>query len=273
MTALQAQQRALLQAVCAEREAALPLLKQQPDGGPARLSIYRHAYRARLVAALADNYTVLQRALGDEAFEALGLAYVEAHPSQQPSIRWFGHRLAEFMAARDDLVPHPALVDFARMDWALRDAFDAADAPVLALAALAALPAEAWGELRLQPHPSLRLLTLDWNIEPAWRALREHDPESGTDEPELPEPQAHRHGLAVWRQGLETRWRSLPALEAQLLPMAVDGASFAVLCEQAALLLGDEAQAAAAAVQALQQWVCDGLFRTVTGNISGMTAR
>jgi len=264
MTALQAQQRAFLQAVCAQQEATpLPLLKTRPDGGPARLAIYRHAYRARLVAALTDNYTVLQRALGDEAFETLGLAYVEAHPSQHPSIRWFGHRLAEFMTERDDLVPHPALVDLARMDWALRDAFDASDAPVLPLSALAALPAEAWAQLRLQPHPSLRLLTLDWNIEPAWRALREHDPESGANEPELPEPQAHRHSLAVWRQGLETRWRSLPALEAELLPMAVDGASFAVLCEQAALLLDDESQAATAAATALHQWMAEGLFSAI----------
>ena len=261
---LPAQQRAFLQALCAEGEAAsLPLLRARPDGGPARLAIYRHAYRARLIGALADNYTVLQRALGDETFEALGLAYLSTHPSQQPSIRWFGHRLAEFMVARDDLVPHPALIDIARMDWALRDAFDAADAPALALGALASLPAEAWSGLRLQPHPSLRLLTLDWNIEPAWRALREHDPASGADEPELPEPQAHRHGLAVWRQGLDTRWRSLQPLEAELLPMAAGGASFGALCEHAARLLDDEAQAAAAAATALHQWISEGLFSAI----------
>ena len=38
------------------------------------LEVYRHAYRARLAAALADNFTVLARALGDEAFEALAQA-------------------------------------------------------------------------------------------------------------------------------------------------------------------------------------------------------
>lgn len=261
MRPLQAQQLELLQAICSEAETSVPaLLRARPDGGAARLSIYRHAYRARLVAALADNYTVLQRALGDEAFEALALAYIAAWPSQHPSIRWFGHRLAEFMATREDLVPHPALVDIARMDWALRDAFDAADAPALTLSALAALPAEAWAELRLKPHPSLRWLTLDWSIEPAWRALREHEPEAGGEEPELPEPQAHPHGLAVWRQGLETRWRSLQALEATLLPAMAQGDSFADLCAQAAQKLGDETQAATAAAGCLHQWVSEGLF-------------
>ena len=42
-------------------------------------------------------------------------------------------------SAGDPLVPHPSLVDFARMDWALRGAFDAAEAPLLQAAALAAL--------------------------------------------------------------------------------------------------------------------------------------
>jgi len=62
------------------------------------LRIYRHAYAARLIAALRDNFGVLPRAMGDEAFEALGRAYLQAHPSSQPSIRWFGHALADFMA-------------------------------------------------------------------------------------------------------------------------------------------------------------------------------
>ena len=62
------------------------------------LEVYRHAYRARLASALADNYTVLSRALGDEGFDALAQAYVTARPSRHPSIRWFGHELAGFMA-------------------------------------------------------------------------------------------------------------------------------------------------------------------------------
>jgi len=91
---------------------------------------------------------VLQRALGDEAFAALGAAYVDACPSSRPSIRWYGDRLAEFMRTREDLVPHPALVDLARMDWALRGAFDAGDAAAIGPAALNGLPAEAFAALQ-----------------------------------------------------------------------------------------------------------------------------
>jgi hypothetical protein len=151
------------------------------------------------------------------------------------------------------------------MDWALRDAFDAADAEPVGLPALAAIVPGQWAALRFEPHPSLRLLTLDWAIEAAWRALREHDPASGDDEPTLPEPEAHEHLLLVWRHGLETQWRSLPALEGALLQAALQRETFGQLCERAAQSVeGGEAEAATAAAMALQQWLNDGLFSALS---------
>ncbi|MEO6280794.1 DNA-binding domain-containing protein [Roseateles sp.] len=226
------------------------------------LAVYRDAYRARLVAALADNYTVLARALGDEAFDALGRAYIAAQPSRHPSIRWFGHELAGFMAeAGDDLVPHASLVDFAAMDWALRGAFDAAEAPPLDPAALAALGPDDWAGLVLQLQPSAQRVPLAYAIEPAWRVLREWEPELGSDQPELPEPAPHEHVLLAWRQGLETRWRSLEPLEAALLNAVAAGTPFALLCERAAAELGDPEAAAPAVIQHLQRWLADGLLQ------------
>lgn len=227
------------------------------------LAVYRHAYRARLVEALADNFTVLARALGDDAFEALGHAYLAAHPSQHPSIRWFGHALADFMAtAGDDLVPHASLADFARMDWALRAAFDAAEAPRLAFDALAALSPDDWAGLVLHLHPSVQRVALAHAIEPAWRVLREWEPESGADQPELPEPVPHAHVLLAWRQGLDTRWRSLEPLEVALLDAVAAGQPFAALCESAAVQLGDPQAAAPAVIGLLQRWLADGLLQS-----------
>lgn len=227
------------------------------------LDVYRHAYRARLAEALADNYTVLSRALGDDAFDALARAYIAAHPSQHPSIRWFGHLLADFMAAAGEpLVPHPGLVDIARMDWALRSAFDAAEAPGLDPATLAVLGADDWAGLVLHLHPSVRRVRLDHAVEPAWRVLREWDPESGAGQPELPEPVPHAHELLAWRQALETRWRSLQPLEAALLDAVSAGDTFASLCERAAAELGDAEAAAPAVIGALQQWLAEGLLQS-----------
>jgi hypothetical protein len=246
MSELLLQQRALQEAVCAAG-----------DGGVAPalgLEVYRHACTARLIAALRDNHEVLHRAMGDEAFDALALRYLEAHPSRTPSIRWFGHALADFAAA-DPALPHPSLVDFARMDWALRAAFDAADAP--------ALRAEDLGDLGPDRvfvlHPSVHLVPLAWSIEPAWRALRQAISDEAED-PELPEPEPQAHLLLAWRLGLEVRWRSLEALEAALLQALQSGADFAALAATAAHQLGEEA-APAALVRALQTWLADGLLQ------------
>ncbi len=281
------------------------LLRRGPAGSAAAIGVYRHAYSARLVGALRDNFEILARALGDAGFDALATAYIAAQPSRQPSIRWFGDQLIAFMdqrlAADDGLLPHPALADLARMDWALRGAFDAADAPVITRDALAALPPDDWPGLRLLLHPSVRQVGLQWAVEGAWHALRaaadgtagaandgdvsdgdvsDSDASDGgadDSDPALPAPAEHAHALLVWRQGLETRWRSLAAPEAAWLQAVADGASFAALCALAAgAVAADDADDAGDAgdagddavplvVGALQQWLADGL-------VSGFTA-
>lgn len=248
-------------------EASASLLRVGSERG---LQVYQHAYRSRLLAALRDNYPVLLQAMGDDSFDALGHAYLDAHPSTEPSIRWFGHRLAEFMAGVfAEQLGHPAFVDVARMDWALRGAFDAADDPALTAQALQGLAAEAWAGLRLQPRAATRLLPLDWAVEPAWAALARHQAAvdaaigSGEDlpgEPELPEPEVLAHQLLIWRPALETRWRSLDEAEATLVAALFGGASIAELGVLAAGLHG-EAQAPAVLSQTLQRWLAEGWLR------------
>ena len=224
------------------------------------LAIYREAYRARLVAALRDNYLVLHRAMGDEEFDALAQAYVEAHPSSHASIRWFGDRLAAFMAnAYSERLPHPAMIDFARMDWALRAAFDGPDAAVLAAGDLQAVSPEDWPALVFHLHPTAQLQDLGWAVEPAWRALRAHEPESDEPAPELEAPVESIHQLLVWRQGLDTRWRALEALEAALLQAVSSAQSFEMICAEAARYVGEDA-AAGTVVRLLQRWLADGLL-------------
>ncbi|MDM4768176.1 DNA-binding domain-containing protein [Pelomonas sp. SE-A7] len=246
-----AQQQALQAAICSGAEVEGLL---RPGS---RLDVYANAYRARLTEALRDNHEVLYRAMGDQAFDTLAQAYVDAHPSPYRSIRWFGDQLAGFMAgAYVEQLPHASLVDLARMDWALRGAFDAADSTPLQAADLAGLAAEQWPALRLSLQPGSQLLLLDWVIEPAWTALREA--ESEQDLPELDEPVEGRHSLLVWRLGLETRWRTVEPLEAELLLALQQGACFAELCEAAAAREADDP--AAAVIAALQQWLADELL-------------
>jgi len=248
MSTLVEQQRALRRAIVAPDGDAGTLLR----GGAPLLRVYRHAYGSRLAGALRDNFGCLPTVMGDAAFDALAAAYVAAHPSRHPSIRWFGHRLPEFMQERDDLVPHPALVDLAHMEWALRAAFDAGDATPIDTAALKAIPPDDWPALVFEALPSVQVLPMHWAVEAVWRALQHAAP---GEEPELQEPQAHAHTLLVWRAGLENRWRVVEGADAVLLQAMVAGRSFAQLCELA--------QTAQSAVAALQSWLADGLLARV----------
>ncbi|HJV60728.1 MAG TPA: DNA-binding domain-containing protein [Albitalea sp.] len=257
MNTLLAQQRALQRAITGGTLEAS--LLRRVNGREPLLRVYRHAYTERLAAALRDNFDTLPQVMGDEAFDALAQAYIDAHPSRHPSIRWFGDELPHFMAGREDLVAHPALVDLARMEWALRGAFDAADAVPLDASSMAAQQPGDWPRLQFEMLPSVRLLALQWAVEPLWRALQAMPP---GEEAALPEPAALDHGLLVWRQGLETRWRSLDGNAAALLRAACEGRCFGDLCELAATQVGT-GDAAAHAVAALQQWLADGLLASV----------
>ena len=251
------QQRRLKGAILGAALGADPVgLLRAVGGRETLLHIYRQAYRARLAAALRDNFGVLPQVLGDDAFDALALAYIEAHPSRHASIRWFGHRLPEFMAERDDLVPHPALTDLARMEWALRSAFDAADAQAIDVQALAGVAADAWPSLVFEAMPGVQLFELAWNVAPVWRALQDLQADAA---PELPPPQPLAHSLLVWRRGLSPRWRSLEPLPARLLQAALRAERFDALCALAAATVGEE-EAALTAATALRGWLDDGLF-------------
>ncbi|WP_342616722.1 DNA-binding domain-containing protein [Rhodoferax sp. GW822-FHT02A01] len=216
------------------------------------MEIYRNAYQVRLREALADNYPVLYRSLGDEAFAELTSAYCQAHPSRHRSIRWWGDSLVTFMRNHPEHTPHPALVDIAQMDWALRGAFDAANADCLTHTDLVSLAPDAWPEMRLSPVPSIRMVRLDWAVEGLWHALQD-DPEATTEA-----PRPHEHVVLVWRQGLECHWRSLPIHEHRALELVQQGVCFGELCTN--LQLDGDAYAADTSVRLLGNWVAEGLL-------------
>ncbi|MBL8481885.1 MAG: putative DNA-binding domain-containing protein [Rhodocyclaceae bacterium] len=219
------------------------------DGG---FRIYLHAYRQRLIEGLRDNFPVLAAAMGDETFHELARAYIAEHPSPHRSIRWFGDQLTQWLVQNPDYLPHPALADVARMDWALRGAFDAADVLPLLPQDLSTLAPEAWPQQRFRLRPCVALVRMEWQIEPIWQALSA-DPHAATEA-----PPALPHHLLVWRTELHCQWRSLEAPEAAALACLAGGGSFADICELLAASQHEEPAAAAAGL--LLTWITHGLL-------------
>lgn len=234
------------------------LLRARPNGQPALFHLYSHAYSSRLKQALRDNYPALAGAMGDAEFDALADAYVFSTPSRTPSIRWYGDGIAHFMS-REDLGGHPALADLARMEWALRGAFDAADDSVANAAQLAEVDPERWADLRFALHASVRVIHLEWAVEPVWRALEGFAPGGEAVEPEVPEPEEHAHRLLVWRRGLQPHFRSLDDGEAVALEALQAGLSFGEMCARLAPEAGEE-EAGLLAAGYLRQWLGEELL-------------
>jgi hypothetical protein len=226
-----------------------------------RMEIYAGGYKTRLAEALRDNFPTLHRVLGDDAFRDLAHGYIDAMPSPYRSIRWFGRELEAFARRDASTLPHAALLDLLKMDWAIGTAFDAADAPLLRADQLRAVAPAQWAALELVLHPSVTILRLAWAVEPIWRAAtRELNEDVAPEESEA--PAANPHHLLIWRDGLEARWRVLVDDEARALEQLGAGCRFGALCEYliAQDKQGNEADAAQTAAAYLARWVADGVL-------------
>lgn len=224
-------------------------------GALLRLEIYAKACFERLHDALREDYGALAATMGAEAFHDLATAYLGVHPPRHPSLRFAGERLAAFLAEDAATAPFrrrfPWAPDLAALEWALVDAFDAPDAPVLGREALAALPPERWAGLRLALHPAAQRLPLRWPVPALRRAWQDERPLSP---PEAPRPTP----TLVWRRDERVRFRPLEPLEAELLAAAQSGEPFDALCARAAGALGED-DAPAYAAGRLAAWLDAGL--------------
>jgi Putative DNA-binding domain len=188
-----------------------------------RLGVYSNAYRIRLADALGDNMPNLRTFLGEEAFQAIASRYIDEHPSQFASIRWFGDRLAHELERSHP--GQPWIAELARWEWALAASFDAQDAPTVGIESLAAVAPGDWGDLRLEFHPSVQLLELRSNAQALFKAFAD---EQSPPEPALldsPQP------WLLWRQDLKTQYRSLEPDEAAAFDVVRNGGTFADMCE------------------------------------------
>ncbi len=218
----------------------------------ARLAIYERMYFWRLLDVLREDHPRTADVLGDDAFRTLVRTYLGRHPSEHPSVAYVGRALAPFLAANLPAGAPPWTADLARLEWARREVFDAADAPALPLDALRALAPERWPETRFGVVPALTRLVAGWPVQRAWAAA--------PDDPPLVLP-AERTALRVWRSGFAVYHATMSVREEAALAGVIAGEPFAAVCEAFADLPADEAAAAAAGL--LVAWVEDGMVCSV----------
>lgn len=223
-----------------------------------RLRIYTDAYRLRLIGAMDSDYHQLHVFLGDETYTRLMHAYIEAYPSRQPSLRWFGAQLPEFLRQTEPYCLHPELAELAEFEWGLCHAFDAADAPAVSLEQLTSIAPGAFSGLTLGFHPSLKVLSLHSAAPKVWEALNDRPEEA----PPSFDWSAQARTWLVWRQELRMMFRPAGPDESWALATFQGGQTFGDVCEGLCRWHAQD-RVPQRAVALLQQWLSEQLVVTI----------
>lgn len=134
-----------------------------------RFNVYRNNVAVALTEALEQGFPVVRALVGEEFFKGLAAVYLRAHPPASPLMIYYGADLPAFIEGFSPAASLPYLPDIARLEFALRQSYHAADATPLEADALAQLPPEALESARLSFAPAVRLITSPWPVLSIWQ--------------------------------------------------------------------------------------------------------
>ena len=173
-----------------------------------RLQIHRNNFHILLTDALAATFPVVRRLTGERFFHFAARRFIAGFPPRGPCLFEYGGDLPAFLARLPALDAHPYMADVARFEWAINEAYHAADAPALDVNALRRVPERRYPELVFRLHPSVRLLLSPYPIVRIWRA---NQPEA--DDRSAVDLAAGGVQLLIFRNGLDVLWRGLSQAE------------------------------------------------------------
>lgn len=183
-----------------------------------RVAIYQHAYRARLIECLENEFPVLVETVGEEAFSQFVGAYLREHPSTSYTLGRLSTRFVDFLTrTRPPLLSDSSepdwfdfVIDVARLEEAINIAFDgpgfesSSDVP----ANRGGRDEDAHGRLRIAVNPSLRVLQCGFPVHAYYGKMREKEPDACQAKPTT---------IAVYRRDFVVRYRAITPLQAELL--------------------------------------------------------
>ena len=224
-----------------------------------QLDIYREQFLMRHLDVLRDDFRAVERLLGDAGFEALALAYLGAYPPSSFTLRDLGGRMTRFLAQTPPWSDDGLLADLARTEWAFVDAFDAPNAPLLEIGAIAAIEEDAWPMARIVFQPSLQRLSLGHAAHDYRIAVRD-----GAAVAALHRPEPRVSYVVVYRGAERLQCLDVDAEAFALLDELARGAQLGEACERVASSSGATPTAFEEKVGAwFQEWTALGWISTV----------
>jgi hypothetical protein len=204
-------QAAFVQGVLAPSLTA-PVASGIVDGGVApgrRLAINNVLLSLRRV--LEGTLPATRRLLGPERFAEIALAFIRSAPPDRPQLLAYGADFPAFVERGGETAT--LVADVARLEWAREEAYYAADAPPLTAADVAAIPAARYPELRVELHPSLRLIRSRGPVFTLWQAALNTSTEAISEARRNADPEQ----VLVVRPGMTVTARPISAADLLLL--------------------------------------------------------
>ncbi len=229
------------------------VLLPSPTLTPAqRIGVYQEMYPLRMYDALAADYPGLEHFLGDR-FRDFVVAYTTAHPSRGYTLNRLGDHVPAFLARQRRFTPRAFLVDLARLELALTQAFDERESATLKAETFEAIPEARLGRTRLATVPSLRLVALNWNADAYLDSLRD-------DQHKHPKPRKERSFVLVFRRNYAIYRLPVSAAAFALLEDIVAGRTLGKAVERALRRRGSRRASAGDFARWFRDWTSEGIL-------------
>lgn len=202
---------------------------------PRRLAVHRGTVSNSLVATLAAAYPALARLVGDSSFRFAALRFIAAVPPKAAQLWRYGAGFDGFLRSLPETSGMGWLADLAALEWAMHEAYFAADAAPLDPAGLSAVPQERVAGLRFSFLPSARRLATAW----AALELRERALDVAVD-PQSVTPEARAAQLLVLRASDAVTATAIAPADAAFIDILLAGGSLGA----AAAAVPDDVQGA-----------------------------
>ena len=211
-----------------------------------RIHVYASMYVARTQDTIREDFPKVTQLLGD-AFESTVTAYVERYPSTHFSLAMLGREFPRFLREASSV----RLADLAQLEWMHSSVFVARDCEPLTAQALQGMDPEKFAAAQLEFIPALQLAWLTHDVRSLWRAIEE-----GTA---LPEVEAGKTPLLVWRKGHEVFHVAVEHDEAMAIEQLQIGGTIGSACEAFA----ERPDPAIAAFTAIGSWFSESMVARV----------
>lgn len=191
-----------------------------------RLKIYHNNVLGSLAKTIQAAYPLLVDLVGEDFLKNLAREFIIENPPQSACLHHYGEGFDTFLKNHKSCTQLPYLPDMAKMEWALHNAYHAADDSPMSAEDLGNIPPEALAGTKLKLRGSVSLIASPYPLQ----ALRNMCQKKTDDTPDMDKD--HKTKLMIWRQKLETNILSLEDDEYQMLSHINNGLNLGEAIEQ-----------------------------------------